>query len=277
MGTTQRIKSGPLGEPNWGNLSSSVTYLAKAIEQENQIGLEDTVGEEERKKIEKELEKIRKKQKQFRKNIYNYLKKISGGLKSSGSKKSHSFGKAGFKSSVKLASFISSVSHSNLNVVLQESGIQNIEGKNFNEIINQIFVYFSEDSTGLDETAANKAITELLEEIAKEANNSLEDFEKKLKTIANSNELSEIICKFFGYYIFEYLSQRFKEKITSKKGESVSRETFDIIKEDILGQILVLNERKSIKDIDWKGQEGVIEMEEIFDSIINILCDEDEN
>lgn len=277
MGTTQRIKSGAFGEPNWGNLSSSLTHLAKTIEQENNLSSEKTEDEKELKRIKKELNKLAKKQKKYKENIYNYLKKISGGSKNGSNKKPHSFGKAGLKSSVKFARFIYSVGHSGLNVALKEFGVKNIEGKNLNEIINQLFVYFSEDSIGLDEIAANKAVTEVLEELAKEANNSLDEFEKKLNTIVNSNELSEIICKFFGHYIFEYLSQRFKEKITSEKGGPVSKETFCLIKEDIFGQILVLNAKKSVKNIDWKGQEGAIEIEKIFNSIINILCEEDEN
>ncbi|KAA6328872.1 hypothetical protein EZS27_022265 [termite gut metagenome] len=126
----------------------------------------------------------------------------------------------------------------------------------------------------MDETAANKASSEVLNEIALESGNDIDKFEQILKDYVDGNGLSNLICSFLGHYIFEHLSQRFQEKITQQKGEPVSCETFKIIKDDILGRIKRLNETRPVAKIDWKRREGKEVRESIFESIINILCDE---
>ena len=49
---------------------------------------------------------------------------------------------------------------------------------------------------------------------------------------------------------------------------------FRTIKDDILGRIKLLNQDKPVVKINWKGQEGKNTIESIFESIINIICDE---
>lgn len=126
----------------------------------------------------------------------------------------------------------------------------------------------------MDETAANKASSEVFKEIAIETGNDVDKFEQLLKEYVDGNGLSDLLCSFWGYYIFEHLSQRFQEKITQQRGEAVSNETFKIIKDDILGKVKLLNDTRPVVKIDWKGKEGNEIKEAIFESIINIICDE---
>ena len=37
MGTTQRINPGVTNQPNWGDLSNSITQVAKTLEQEKKL------------------------------------------------------------------------------------------------------------------------------------------------------------------------------------------------------------------------------------------------
>lgn len=41
MGTTQRIGNGVKNEPNWGNLSSSITSIAKVIEELSKLDADE--------------------------------------------------------------------------------------------------------------------------------------------------------------------------------------------------------------------------------------------
>lgn len=54
----------------------------------------------------------------------------------------------------------------------------------------------------------------------------------------------------------------------------IGKDTFKIIKADILGQVKVLNTQRPVIKIDWKGDAGKKEIEKIFDSVIKIICDE---
>ena len=95
-----------------------------------------------------------------------------------------------------------------------------------------------------------------------------------IKELVDGQGLADTLCKFWGLYIFEHLSQRFEEKIQQQKGEEVSKETFKIIKDDILGRVKVLNTQRAVSKIDWNKAEGRKEIEKIFDSIIKIICNE---
>jgi hypothetical protein len=257
MGTTQRILPGVPGQPNWGDLNKSVTNIAKTVEKEA-----------------KEYRKLIDRRNYHLKATFKNLVKTGGGSKSISSGKSSSIGKAGLKSSSKLVRFFSNVGSGGLQYALTDLGFGSLAGKNIKDVIDFLLVYCSDTNTGMDETAANKASCEVLKEIAEQSSNNLDAFEKLLKEYVEGKGLADLLCNFWGYYIFEHLSQRFQEKITQQRSEAVSSETFKIIKDDILGRIKVLNENRPVTKIDWKGAEGKKEIESIFESIIKIICDE---
>src|SRR5690606_28445704 len=109
-----------------------------------------------------------------------------------------------------------------------------------------------------------------------QADNDLDKFEDLIKEFVDGNGLADTLCKFWGLYVFEHLSQRFEEKIKQQKGEEIGKETFKIIKDDILGQVRVLNDMRPVAKVDWKGRDGRKEIEKIFDSIIKVICDEND-
>ncbi|MDR1679920.1 MAG: hypothetical protein LBR81_09135 [Prevotellaceae bacterium] len=279
MGTTQRISPGVTNQPNWKGLNSSVTNVAKTVEKETEIELEENKDSEVKtpeqiEQIEKQYKKMIIRRGNHLKSTYRNLIKTGGGAKNISKGKSNSIGRAGLKSSGKIVNFFSSVDSIGLQNALAEIGFGRLDGKSVEKVIDFLVVYCSDSATGMDETAANKASSEVLNQIAAESGNDIDKFEQLLKEYVDGNGLSNLLCSFWGYYIFEHLSQRFKEKITQHRGESVSSETFKIIKDDILGRVKVLNESRPISKIDWKGNEGKKEIEVIFESIINILCDE---
>jgi predicted lactoylglutathione lyase len=279
MGTTQRISPGVTNQPNWKGLNSSVTNVAKTVEKETEIEQEENKNSEDKTpeqviQIEKQYKKMIIRRENHLKSTYRNLIKTGGGVKNISKGKSNSIGKAGLKSSGKIVNFFSSVGSIGLQNALAEIGFGRLDGKSVENVIDFLVVYCSDSATGMDETAANKASSEVLNQITAESGNDIDKFEQLLKEYVDGNGLSNLLCSFWGYYIFKHLSQRFKEKITQHRGESVSSETFKIIKDDILGRVKVLNESRPISKIDWKGSEGKKEIEVIFESIINILCDE---
>ncbi len=280
MGTTQRISPGVTNQPNWKSLNSSVTNVAKTVEKETEIGQEEKKDPEFKtpeqiELIAKQYKKLILRRDNHLKSTYRNLFKTGGGAKNISKGKSNTIGRAGLKSSGKIVNFFSNVGSVGLQNALTEIGFGHLDGKSVEDIIDFLTIYCSDSATGMDETAASKASSEVLSQIAEESNNDIDRFEQLLKEYVDGNGLSNMLCSFWGYYIFEHLSQRFKEKITQHRGEPVSSETFKIIKDDILGRVKVLNESRSISKIDWKSNEGKKEIEIIFESIINILCDED--
>ncbi|CAG5015683.1 hypothetical protein DYBT9275_05390 [Dyadobacter sp. CECT 9275] len=286
MGTTQRINPGVTNEPNWGDLSNSITQLAKTLEQEKKLDDEEAKENVEDKKENddgkkpvvsdnsKQYKKILDRRTEHIKSMFRNLVKTGGGRKAIASGKSSSIGKAGLKSAGKLAGFFTSVASNGLDKTLTDIGFGSLQGKSFNDVIDYLLIYCSDSNQGMDETAANKASCEIMKEIAAQSDNDVKKYQDLIKELVDGQGLADTLCKFWGLYIFEHLSQRFEEKIQQQKGEEVSKETFKIIKDDILGRVKVLNTQRAVSKIDWNKAEGRKEIEKIFDSIIKIICNE---
>jgi hypothetical protein len=269
MGTTQRLSPGVKGQPNWGSLNQSVTQVAKTVEQEEKDE-RDAISQDQA-KIDKAYKKLNERRTYHLKATFNNLVKTGGGSKAISTGKSTSIGRAGLTSSGKFVRFFSQVSSSGLQPALRDIGFGNLTGKSVQDIVDYLLVYCSDSNTGMDETAANKASCEVLNDLAIQAQNDLTAFESLLKELVEGTGMADLICSFWGHYIFEHLSQRFQEKITQERGAEVSNTTFKIIKEDILLQVKVLNTSRPVAKIEWKGKEGKTEIERIFESIIKII------
>lgn len=288
MGTTQRINPGVTNEPNWGDLSNSITQIAKTLEQEKKLDDEEAKENEKDKKDDekddgkkpvvndnsKQYKKILDRRAEHISSMLKNLVKTGGGRKAIGSGKSSSIGKAGLKSAGKLTGFFTSVASNGLDKTLTDIGFGSLQGKSFNDVIDYLLIYCSDSNQGMDETAANKASCEIMKEIAAQSDNDVKKYQELIKELVDGQGLVDTLCKFWGLYIFEHLSQRFEEKIQQQKGEEVSNETFKIIKNDILGRVKVLNTQRAVSKIDWNKAEGKKEIEKIFDSIIKIICNE---
>lgn len=289
MGTTQRINPGVTNQPNWGDLSNSITQIAKTLEQEKKLDDEEEAkGNEKDKKEDKEedkkqpivsdssklYKKILDRRTEHIRSLFKNLVKTGGGRKDIVSGKSSSLGRAGLKSAGRLTGFFTSVASNGLDKTLADIGFGSLQGKSFNDVIDYLLIYCSDSNQGMDETAANKASCEIMKEIAAQSDNDVKKYQDLVKELVDNQGLSDTLCKFWGLYIFEHLSQRFEEKIQQQKGEEVSKETFKIIKDDILGRVKVLNTQRAVSKIDWNKAEGKKEIEKIFDSIIKIICNE---
>lgn len=281
MGTTQRLVPGITGEPNWGNLNRVVTGIARTIEREKELEKEKEEENEEQSSQEDgandSIKRIEKRQRQLNKRKHNQIRSsvkrlflTGGGRTTVSSGQSRSIGKAGRSSSKKIAAFLSDVRSAGLGQALEQRGFGSLAGKSVDSIIDFLTVFCSDSSVGMDETAASKASALVFRDLASNAETP-EDMESIMQERLSGNGSAEVICLFFGHYIFEHLSQRFEEKITEKKGVDVSKETFETIHKDIVGQIKNMNYEKSVAGIDWRGQEGEAIIQDIFDSIISLF------
>ncbi|TCD08599.1 hypothetical protein EZ449_12225 [Pedobacter frigidisoli] len=275
MGTTQRIVPGVTGQPNWGPLNNAITRIAKTVEEENKEDGEVEVDEEQHEVTPEEAEKYRRlvnRRKGNLKSSLNNLVRTGGGSSNISKGGSASMGRAGRATASKFTSVFYDIRNKGLDQTLTDLGF-NLEGKSYESVMDFLLIYCSSGDAGMDETAANKAFSELTEIIASETGGDLDLFEDYIAQIVDSEGLSDILCTFWGLYVFEHLSQRFQEKITQAKGETISKETFRIIKEDILAQVNLLDADKKISNIDWRGAEGSNAIESIFESILIIISD----
>ena len=271
MGTTQRMTPGVTGEPNWKDLNKSITNISKTGEKEKELENNETINPDDE---AKQYKLISERRSAHLKSTFRNLVKTGGGRSKISSGKSTSIGKAGIKSAGKITSFFASIGSNGLQQTLIDIGFGSLQDKTFQEVLDFLLVFCTESNEGMDETAANNASCEIMKDLAELSGNDIDKFEELAKEYVDGKGLSDMLCRFWGLYIFEHLSQRFEEKVKQQKGIGIGKETFKIIKNDILGQVKVLNIQRPVAQIDWRGQAGKKEIEKIFDSVIKIICDE---
>lgn len=103
MGTTQRMTPGVSGEPNWGDLNKSITNISKTVEKENELENNINITSQDEAKQYKQISDRRS---THLKSTFKNLVKTGGGRSNISSGKSPSIGKAGIKSSVRIAVFL---------------------------------------------------------------------------------------------------------------------------------------------------------------------------
>lgn len=289
MGTSQRHSPSVTGQPNWGKSSVSLTAAIKNLEKLEEI-IPDN-NDDQRSDLAEQIQNLSQsmrytyadKQTQkisnsFNRNVRNSVKRLikaSGGKKNVSVGKSRALGQAGIAVLGNFINTVLEIQQDGLDGWLKNKGIT-LEGKKREDIFNILIEACSDKVIGLDETAANQAITEMFEGLKDMMNETFSNIEEVLQSILNDQQLQEIIDKFFGVYIFVHLSQNFTEKLEKKYAQEKVDQYMKQIKEQIISDIQEgVNGSKSI-NVDWNGDEGKKFILEEFNKILNIF-DNDEN
>lgn len=289
MGTSQRHSPSVTGQPNWGKSSVSLTAAIKNLEKLEEI-IPDN-NDDQRSDLAEQIQNLSQsmrytyadKQTQkisnsFNRNVRNSVKRLikaSGGKKNVSVGKSRALGQAGIAVLGNFINTVLEIQQDGLDGWLKNKGIT-LEGKKREDIFNILIEACSDKVIGLDETAANQAITEMFEGLKGMMNETFSNIEEVLQSILNDQQFQEIIDKFFGVYIFVHLSQNFTEKLEKKYAQEKVDQYMKQIKEQIISDIQEgVNGSKSI-NVDWNGDEGKKFILEEFNKILNIF-DNDED
>ena len=289
MGTSQRHSPSVAGQPNWGKSSNSLTVAIKNLKKLEEIIPDD--NDEQSSDIVEQIQslpqpvrytssekQIRKINNSFSRNVRYSVKRLikaSGGKKNVATGKSRALGHAGIAVMGNFLNTILEIHQQGLDGWLKIKGLT-LEGKKWEDISNILIEACSDKVIGLDETAANQAITEAFEGLNDMINETSSNIEEVLQSILNGQKLQEIIDKFFGVYIFVHLSQNFTEKLEKKYAQEKVNKYMKQIKEQIISDIQEgVNGSKSI-NVDWNGDEGKKFILEEFNKILNIF-DNDED
>ena len=284
MGTSQRHSPSVTGQPNWGKSSVSLTAAIKNLEKLEEI-IPDN-NDDQRSDLAEQIQNLSQsmrytyadKQTQkisnsFNRNVRNSVKRLikaSGGKKNVSVGKSRALGQAGIAVLGNFINTVLEIQQDGLDGWLKNKGIT-LEGKKREDIFNILIEACSDKVIGLDETAANQAITEMFEGLKDMMNETFSNIEEVLQSILNDHQLQEIIDKFFGVYIFVHLSQNFTEKLEKKYAQEKVDQYMKQIKEQIISDIQEgVNGSKSI-NVDWNGDEGKKFILEEFNKILNIF------
>lgn len=292
MGTSHRHTPKVVGEPNWGNASASVTSIASAEDKLDKLDKElkdienandtsdDNVNEDKKKETKHAAssERIANRQRQLdgqiRKSYHHAVRNLvraAGGREKVSSGGSRAVGYAGIVVAGGLVSAISEIAKNGLSDWLSRRGVHTLEGKSCRDVLDLIREYIDAGVAGMDNTAANEALEYVMDELGEKIGEDLDAFDATMAGILVSNDLKDLLDKFFGMYIFSHLSQDFQEKLEYEKGSKIMNDTMAEIKELILDDIQRSWGGREVSAIDWSTEDGKAFIQQEFDRIIFIL------
>lgn len=282
MGTSQRHNPSVAGQPNWGKSSLSLSAAIKNLERLDILDAEDNKKANDIDNI-RVASSTRRKQREriaasYRKNIHNAvsrLVKASGGKRKVTSGSSRALGHAGIAVLSNFLGAIAEIQKKGLSCWLAEKGIT-LDSKSWKEISDILKELCSDTVVGMDETAANQALSEILQILDNTINNSTLDVEEVLNNCLGKEQLQDVIDTFFGVYIYAHLSQNFEEKLTKKYSQKEVAKYMADIKDLIISDIKQGVNGLNSTQIDWNSEEGNSYITEEFNRIISVFVhDED--
>lgn len=270
MGTSHRHTPTVKGEPNWGKASAALTGLVGDVEESDDL--------EQNPPEDKTPTQVEKRQNQLGKRITrNYhtsvrnLVKASGGRHNVSSGGSRALGHGGIVVINNFISAIREIVSNGLATWLQQRGINSLEGKSCQDIIDFLRQYIESGVAGLDSTAANEAIESVMDRLDELVGDNVDEIEDKFDAILKGEGIKDIIDLFFGMYIYVHLSQDFEEKLEYEKGSVAMKNAMNEVKEQILDDIRVGRTGRDVRTVDWSKPEGKAFIQAEFDRILFIL------
>ena len=270
MGTSHRHTPTVKGEPNWGKASAALTGLVGDVEESDDL--------EQNPPEDKTPVQVEKRQNQLGKRITrNYhtsvrnLVRASGGRHKVSSGGSRALGHGGIVVINNFISAIQEIVNNGLAKWLQQRGVDSLEGKSCQNIIDFLRQYIESGVAGLDSTAANEAIESVMDRLDDLVGDNVDEIENKFDAILNGEEIKDIIDQFFGMYIYVHLSQDFEEKLEYEKGSVAMKNAMNEVKEQILDDIRVGRTGRDVRTVDWSKPEGKAFIQAEFDRILFIL------
>lgn len=296
MGTSQRHNPTVSGQPNWGKSSLGLTSAIKSLERldgiEEEIEkllekLKEEQNEEQpdsedpdKNKVKVKLNKLENRKtrttRSYERNVHKsvrHLIRASGGKNRVSSGSQRSFGHSGLTVLGNVLQAFSEIHKNGLKAWIESKG-ESLTGKTWEDIRDLLYDACSEKVIGLDETAADQALNELLDDLSKIVEEA-ENLEDVLEKTLSDAQIKEIIDKFFGVYIFAHLSQNFEEKLEKKYDQKTVARYMKDIKNQIISDVREDVNGHDASNVDWNGEEGLDFMRREFKDIINAYDDED--
>lgn len=270
MGTSHRHTPTIHNQPNWGDASSAMTGVATAIDESDKLEKNPpkTLNPSQISKKQSSLDKrIRS---NYHRVVRNWMRAVGGRSRvSSGTTKA--VGYSGVIMAGGLASVFQEIISNGLDGWLKSRGIESLEGKKCQDILDIIRQYLDTGVAGLDNTAANEALEHILDILGSKMGDDATAYDGVMNEILSAEGIKDLLDEFFGIYIFSHLSQNFKEKLEYDKGTETMCHTMEEIKDLIVDDIRIARSGRSARSIDWSTPDGEAFIKEEFDRILYIL------
>lgn len=247
----------PPSNGDWSPLKTDITDLANNI---------DTSDQE-------------KKQELTSKIVSDFVRAIGGAQGFSSSSRATKSGsgsgrrtvfssKSGRTTATKLGGFFSSVGTNGLQSSLNKIEVD-FSNLTIDEVADKLIEIFSETTNSDDANAANKAMSEVIDDLFLGVEN-IEELESKILT---SLETENILCSFYEKYIFKRFERNLDEYDIQKYGNDKALKIMRDIENYINIKLKTYQCDKKLMDIDFNSDAGEAFVQGLLENILNFLGD----
>jgi hypothetical protein len=169
-----------------------------------------------------------------------------------------------------LGRFISLVGSVGFSQAMLKAGLEHLRGKSKSDIILALIDYFGEDASTIDQVDARNALSQLMSEMF-EGVEDLDEIEQIFEEYTNTENLTLMLEKFFGYYVYQLFCRSFYERLASRVGNDQAGQFLNDILDFIKSEIKVFSLDKDISQVDWNGKAGESICTEIMEKTLEVF------
>ncbi len=203
---------------------------------------------------------------------------MKGFVQSSGGSKSYKSGGSGFGNSKavvsaghKLSSFVSEIANAGVEETFEKYFGENLNGKSISEICLELTDFLCDQTSYTNSTDAKSAMYELLQELLNDAKDE-SDVEEIFENSTNDEDLTDLVERYFGYYVIEQIKRSFYGTLEKKYGAEPAKKLLeDQIKTFALERTREESKTKNIMETDFSDPKSYKFIEDILQEVISIF------
>jgi hypothetical protein len=169
----------------------------------------------------------------------------------------------------RLGHFLSTAASSGLSDSVQQLGLDDLEGRTLEEVLDAVLDRLCEDGGLLDDSALTEAMARTLDELSEGAE-TVEEFDKLLTSRAEN--LEEYLQIYFANVLAVNFEQKeggfVREKIPQEECEQFFKQARELIRTLVNEE---LSHERDLASIDWGSAEAVSIADEINQEVLDIL------
>lgn len=169
-----------------------------------------------------------------------------------------------------IGAFISLIGNVGFSEALKRTGLDHLRGKSKSDFILALIDYFGEEASTIDQVDARNALSQLMSEIFDQVE-EIDEIEQILEGYTNAENLTQMLEKFFGYYVYQQFCRSFYERLASRVGNAQADKFLSDILDFIKSEITVFSLDRDITQIDWGGEEGESICNQVLEKTLEVF------
>jgi hypothetical protein len=155
----------------------------------------------------------------------------------------------------RLGRFLGQVGSVGVREALERSGLGAYAGREANDVILALMGLCGVEDGSIDAVDARNALSRLLDELLANAQTAAE-VEEILTQKSDLASITDLMVKFFAYYLYEQFCRVFFEQLVQKHGDTRAASFLEQIRDYIASSLMNHTIGQDVSRIDWDGPEA---------------------